>query len=407
MEKLKKLSDRKLKSLKPEKKRYRLSIEANPGLYILVSTTGNITFQFRYQLRGVRREMKIGVYPARTLKNLLAEYQKLSDLVDQEIDPVRECELEAQKTEDNPLFKDFAERFISQHCKKKLRAATAREYERQIRSYFIPAWGKYRIADIQRKQIVKLIEKTSDTAPVQANRNLATIKKMFSYAYDVGVIETNPSVKIKPPAKETPRDRTLDLEEIRILFKILGVLPNKDTRDFLKLITLTAQRPGEVAGMRLSQLKKDIDGLWLELSGGLTTKNGEPTRIFLNSMAEGIIQGRIDDLNLTNFLFPAKTKSGHTEVTTMNDRTRKLQSQEIEYFTPHDLRRSATTGMARLGYGALADDLLNHKPKGVTRRVYDLYSRAPEIKRALMNWGETIERAVTGTGADIIQIIAK
>ncbi len=41
--------------------------------------TGNITFQFRYQLRGQRREIKIGNFPAQTMRNLLAAYATVVD----------------------------------------------------------------------------------------------------------------------------------------------------------------------------------------------------------------------------------------------------------------------------------------------------------------------------------------
>ncbi len=49
-------------------------------------------------------------------------------------------------------------------------------------------------------------------------------------------------------------------------------------------------------------------------------------------------------------------------------------------------------------------DILNHKPQGITRQVYDKYSRQPEIKRALVSWGEAIERAIDGNQADVIEI---
>ena len=81
-----------------------------------------------------------------------------------------------------------------------------------------------------------------------------------------------------------------------------------------------------------------------------------------------------------------------------------MQEEGVAYFTAHDLRRSAATGLARLDYVSIIDDVLNHKQQGVTRRVYDLYSRAPEIKRALTAWGEAVERAIDGTQADVIEL---
>ena len=413
--KIEKLSDKELKKLKPQEKRYRVYIGNQPGLFLLVGVTRNITFQYKYQIGGLRREIKIGSYPARTMQNLLAEYASFVNQVKQGIDPLRERELACQKAEDDPFFKDFAERFIKNHVKKNLAPATAREYERQIRKHFIPTWGKRKVTDIQRQQIVKLIERLSDTAPVQANRNLATIKKMFSYALDVGVVKVNPTTGIKRPSKETPKQRVLTLAEITNLFETLETLPDRDTRDILRLIALTAQRPGEVAEMRISQLKEDADGLWLELEPD-DTKNEEPQRICINDMAAEIIQRRIDDLGLTHYIFPARLrsdKSGSPSSSFMRkdvvvQKVRRIQplmqEQGVAYFTAHDLRRSAATGIARLGHGAVVDDILNHKRQGVTRKIYDLYSRGPEIQRALTAWGEAVERAIDGTQADIISI---
>ncbi len=134
-------------------------------------------------------------------------------------------------------------------------------------------------------------------------------------------------------------------------------------------------------------------------------------------MAAEIIKNRVDDLALTHYIFPARTKedrqgskpSSFIRKDTLVSKVRRiqplLQKQNIQYFTAHDLRRSAATGLARLGHGAIVDDILNHKQKGITRRVYDLYSRAPEIKRALVAWGETVQRALSNKAADnIIEI---
>ncbi|MBN2808626.1 MAG: tyrosine-type recombinase/integrase [Deltaproteobacteria bacterium] len=416
--KITKLTNKILKTFKPQEKRYRVYVENSPGLYLLVGTTGTITFQFRYQLRGQRREIKIGNYPARTMQNLLAEYSAFVDQVQQGIDPLTEREKQQQQAEDDPLFKDFAERFINKHVKKHLAAPTAKEYERQIRKHFIPAWGKRKVVDIQRKQIVKMVEALAESAPIQSNRNLATIKKMFSYALDVGLVTVNPASGIKRPAKETPKQRVLSMEEITTLFKTLEGLQDRDTSDLLRLIALTAQRPGEVAEMRISQLKEESADLWLELASG-DTKNSEPQRIFLNDMAVQIIKARLSDMSLENYIFPARVKadkpkdkpSSFIRKDVVVQKVRRIQptmqEQGVSKFTAHDLRRSAATGIARLGHGAVVDDILNHKKQGVTRKIYDLYDRGPEIKRALTVWGEAVGRSITGAaGADVIEIKA-
>ncbi len=312
--------------------------------------------------------------------------------------------------EDNPTFEAFSERFLTHYVDVKLKESTAKEYKRQINKILIPAWGDRRIIDIERKQITRLAENISKKTPVQANRTLATIKKIFSYALDVGAVAFNPATGIKPPGKESIKDRVLNMGELVTLFIILDEQYNRDTTDILKLIALTAQRPGEVAEMRISQFKEEVDGTWWGMAGS-EVKNKTAHRVYLNDQALQIIQNRIHDFGLNNYIFPTTKKDGSISFMRKDvvvKRVRKLwpstEAKGIEKFTAHDLRRSAATGIAQLGYGAIVADILNHTPPGITRKVYDKYSWGPEIKIALTAWGEAVQRAVSGTQANIIEI---
>ena len=65
------------------------------------------------------------------------------------------------------------------------------------------------------------------------------------------------------------------------------------------------------------------------------------------------------------------------------------ESVEIPHWTTHDLRRTATTGMARLGVPPhVADSILNHKSGTVSgvAAVYNRYSYLEERREALEKW---------------------
>jgi len=58
-----------------------------------------------------------------------------------------------------------------------------------------------------------------------------------------------------------------------------------------------------------------------------------------------------------------------------------------EWFTPHDLRRTAATKMTEAGINRLAiSKVLNHAESGVTA-VYDRHSYDKEKRQALETWG--------------------
>ena len=241
------------------------------------------------------------------------------------------------------------------------------------------------------------MEQISDSTPIMANRVLATIKGMFTYAVKVDALEISPARGIDPPGKENEKDRVLELSEISTMFKILSSHQNRDTSDIMRLILLTGLRPGEIARMHLSQIKEETTGIWLELKKA-DTKNKQVHRTFLNNFAVQIINNRITDLKLKKFIFPAKTDTGHMRSDVLVRRVARIQplmkEAGIEQFTPHDLRRSTATGIAKLGYWAIVGDILGHNPQGVTRKHYDLYRREPEIKKALEAWGTTIENSL-------------
>ena len=58
----------------------------------------------------------------------------------------------------------------------------------------------------------------------------------------------------------------------------------------------------------------------------------------------------------------------------------------------HDLRRTAASGMAKLGVPIdHIGRVLNHAPRGITATVYDKHTYMPEKKRALDIWAAHLE----------------
>ena len=70
---------------------------------------------------------------------------------------------------------------------------------------------------------------------------------------------------------------------------------------------------------------------------------------------------------------------------------------DVQNWTLHDLRRSAATGMARLGVAPhVVERILNHASgtfAGVAG-VYNRFEYLPEMRRALALWAEHVARAV-------------
>jgi hypothetical protein len=82
---------------------------------------------------------------------------------------------------------------------------------------------------------------------------------------------------------------------------------------------------------------------------------------------------------------------------------------DLEPFTLHDIRRSAATGMARIGIAHhVVDRILNHtagKISGVAR-VYNQFDYAAERLAALEAWSRHVESLVRSTPSNVVELVA-
>jgi len=111
---------------------------------------------------------------------------------------------------------------MEKYARKKKKSAN--EDDRIIKTDLNPVVGKDRARDVSRGQIRDLLSDIADRAPVQANRTLACVRKVFNWAIsqsDVYGIENNPCYRLEAPGEETERTRVLIEDEIRAAWLLL------------------------------------------------------------------------------------------------------------------------------------------------------------------------------------------
>ena len=79
-----------------------------------------------------------------------------------------------------------------------------------------------------------------------------------------------------------------------------------------------------------------------------------------------------------------------------------LAKADVPNWRLHDLRRTAASGMARLGQPIhVVEAVLNHRDGAISgvAAIYNRYSYADEKRRALEAWAAAIERLCSGEPA--------
>ena len=147
------------------------------------------------------------------------------------------------------MFDMVAAEFMADHAKN---LRTRDEMQRVLTVDLLPAWGDKPIASITRADVKALIREKARSAPIAANRLLGLISKIFSWALDEEIIEASPAVRIKRPAEEQERERSLTDAEIRTLWPAFTALGYPFGHVF-KLLLVTGQRRGEVGGYEVER----------------------------------------------------------------------------------------------------------------------------------------------------------
>jgi len=83
------------------------------------------------------------------------------------------------------------------------------------------------------------------------------------------------------------------------------------------------------------------------------------------------------------------------------------KKMDLAHFTPHDLRRTFSTGLARLGFrDEVIDAVTNHKKQGIIR-VYNRHQYDQEKQQAMVAWERELLSIIHGKEGKVIPMIRK
>ena len=193
-----------------------------------------------------------------------------------------------------------------------------------------------------------------------ANRAFSHFRRFCNWCVEQGHIDTNPCNGLKAPGVDRERERVLDDAELVEVWQSCE-LASGNWPQIFKLLILTAQRKSEVVGMEWDEINFE-EKLWK--IPGRRTKNGRAHEVPLTKDALLIIKN-IPRLEGSIYVFSSTGKSpttGQSRIKLMIDKRIKAVRSErsdgavtnMPRWTIHDLRRTATTGMARLAASLLS-----------------------------------------------------
>jgi len=381
-------TDKYIQNLRPTDKKY--YDREGRGFTIRVMPSGVKTFLYVYTINGKRQELNLGNYPHTKLSDARNEYSAAYTLVSKDIDPKEHNKAikEAQDNKENITFKYFADLYL-EFSKQHHVDSWHKTNRLSLNNDVLPFWSSRDITSISKRDCIELLERVAQRSKGQVCNVHKAARGVFEYALQRERIEFNPMIKLSkvvPALKETHRDRVLTEQEIRHVWQTLD---NTPTSRAIKLILVTAQRPGEVAGLHRNEIAGDTWALPKERA-----EKGRGEHItHLTETALGLIG------DTTDMVFDVKRNS-------LSQVVSRAKYYGLPRWTPHDLRRTARTLMAKIGIiDEHAEAVLAHCKQGI-KKVYNKYEYQEEKKTALLKWETELLRILEQPTIDTKSVTA-
>jgi integrase len=377
------LTVRTVETIKPGPKRKEIPDRHLPGLYLVLQPSGARSWAVRYRSGGQTRKHTLGSYPAIDLKAARNLASKALRAAAEGRDPGQE-KVAARRVGPNSV-EAVIRQFVDLHCRRANRPRTIVGTGRLFDLHVLPRWRKRLIKDITRRDVLDLLDGIVERGrPIAANRTLAAIRKLFNWSVGRDIIASSPCAGVKPPTAERSRDRILSDNELGNVWRAADQL-KAPFATLVKLLILTGQRRDEVARMTWGEV--DLEArLWTLPKE--RSKNGSPHEIPLSEPAVAVLASlpRIGD----TFVLTTDGKVASSNYSANKRRLDALLPADMLAWRLHDVRRTAASGMARLGVSLPAiEKVLNHTSgsfAGIVR-VYQRHDFAVEKRHALERWG--------------------
>jgi integrase len=366
-----------------------------PGFGVKVTPKGKKVFLVLYRIAGAGsrlRKYTIGPYGRVTLAMAKAQAQKIFAARLDGRDPAGE-KRESRRKLALDCVDDLVERYIQERLPQ---LRSGKDIARRLRRGVVSRWLGKSIHDIKKRDVIDLVTEAAQPLPSAGQKLLKYLKTFFRWCVGRAIIENSPAEGLAPIWRWKNRDRVLTDRELAAIVKAAQKM-GSPFGGIVELLALTGQRREEVAQLSWTELDAE-SRTWL--IPGERSKNGKPHVVHLSDQAWAVLER---SPKISEFVF--STSSGRYFQAFSRSKRDLDKLCGITGWWLHDLRRTAVSGMARLGVQPhVADKILNHQSGTISgvAAVYQRHDFMAERKKATELWGAHIGMLNRGPSEELL-----
>ncbi|MBB5519884.1 tyrosine-type recombinase/integrase [Amphiplicatus metriothermophilus] len=409
---IEKLTDAAIRAAKPRAKLYHLA--DGGGLYLAVTPGGAKSWRLVYRYGGRQRRLALGLYPALDLAGAREKRREAMTMLARDgLDPAVEYRRRAREAalRANNTFGRLADELIAKRAREGAAKATM-DRMRWMRALAAPIAGRP-LDDIEPYDVLALLTPLDRRGKHETARRLREfVGQVFKLAVALHRARRNPVADLDPKlvltaAPARPRAAIVEPAEVGALWRTIDAYPGRpETRLALKLLMLTAARPGEVR--RAEWREFDLAGATWTIPAK-KMKMRRPHRVPLSPQALAILEELRPLTGGGRYLFPnaRRPAKGPMSEAAMGYALCRMGYGRAEV-TPHGFR-SAFSSLANESGLWSADAIerqLAHVAPGV-RGIYDRGARWDERVRLMAWWAEELDRLAAGRPETVVPLSRK
>jgi integrase len=418
-----KLTERKIEKLAPEAGRKDCLVfdDEQRGLAVRTSAKGSRTYLCQYTLHGQKWRVPLGACSALSLAKARQAAAAVMGDVAKGRNPAADRKEATAAERAKRARNRLTLRVLIEDWQRIHLAARRQSYaDEAVRALHVAFADRLDDAaeDLDRTAVVRALDALARRHNRKMRRGLAMVgrtaaygRAAYAWAVKRGAVSGNPFSSLPIGKSVTKRERVLSDQELVEIWRAADDVA-APYNSIVRLLILTGQRRGEVAGMAWNEIADDLTTWTMP---GARTKNGAAHAVPLSASANAIIKATlpadaneakraVTELRAAGALILPGEKgayAGWSKAKRALDKaigearakaTRKSDPKPapIEPWSIHDLRRTAATGLQRLGVRLeVTEAVLNHisGSRGGIAGVYQRHDWAAEKRAALDAWG--------------------
>ena len=390
------LTDSALKVAKAKDKAYKLT--DGQGLYLEVMPTGSKLWRLKYRFAGVEKRLALGAYPAIPLQQARQKRDEARKLLAEGIDPgeQKKAVKQAQKAE-GQTFETLAREWFAYNAPR-WADSTAYKAKLYLENDLLPVIGMRPVSAITRPELVELVRKVEARGTLNAAGKIRQwLHQIFRYGLAKGVVETNPATDldvVAAPAKAARHHPHVSFAELpELLDKLDAANINTLTRCAIRLLALTAVRPGELRAAPWSEFNLDA-AVWTIPKERMKARR--PHVVPLPRQAVAILRQLQEITGQYPLVFAGQQNPDRPmSENTVNKALRIMGYQDRQ--TGHGFRHLLSTELNGRGYNR--DWIERQLAHGDNDEIRDTYNHATylEQRRQMMqDWADSIDALCSG-----------